>query len=253
MPAQAPGAGLATRTRKPPSKPATLPRSSQLTPPRAGGSHFSRAGGASGASPSRSGRQPASRRQGGGPTFRGAKADLKSVSPQTPKLAAEFLVCVLIITISTFTKPGDYAVKMSQALWRLTAVTALFFVLALWSMSEKYGKIATAFGVLIVAGVLYHAGKDISGTINEVAGMGQTDPTTGKAVDTAVLTADVTTAAPPHNLLQADASDSTPDTSTPSSGTPATSTPAKAKKGTKGPIGKAPTIADPAKHPVTIT
>jgi hypothetical protein len=122
------------------------------------------------------------------------------VSPAAPVLAAEYLTCGIIIMVQGLTSPGDYAVKMSQVLWRMTAVTVVFFVLALTSMNNTLNKVSVAFGALIVAGVLYHAGSNIGDTLNELAGKGRTTAD-GTPTDSATLDAEVTTSPPPHNIL----------------------------------------------------
>lgn len=100
------------------------------------------------------------------------------------------------------TKPGDYAEKMTSVLWRLTAVTGVFFALSLASMSPRLAKFTVAFGGLVVAGVLYNAGSGIASTINELAGQGRVDATTGTKTDSATLLAEVKGDQPEHQFLQ---------------------------------------------------
>lgn len=97
---------------------------------------------------------------------------LRSVSPATPALAAEFLVCELIIIVNTLSRPKSYNEKMSEVLWRSTALTAVFFTLSLASMSQRMSKITVAFGGLIVAAVLYNATSTVKTTLDALAGKG---------------------------------------------------------------------------------
>jgi hypothetical protein len=81
---------------------------------------------------------------------------------------AEFLATVLVIGASPLVVPakqtaeGDIAaaiatVSLAGPLVRLTAVCVIFFILALMASGEKSGKVAAAFGGLILAGAVINA------------------------------------------------------------------------------------------------
>lgn len=74
-------------------------------------------------------------------------------------ILAEYVTGVFLIGTSIFTKGPDkgYLDTMSQILIRLTALSAIFFVLFLVSGSGKAGKAAAWFGFLIDLGILFHA------------------------------------------------------------------------------------------------
>lgn len=186
----------ATRTNRPTS-PAQVPRISKLvhTSDPAGRQrrevHFARPD--SGSRPAAA--QPA-RTGSGGPSYSQVRGQARQVSAATPKLAAEWLVCVMIIGATSLTKEGDYGVKMGEALWRITAVTLLFFILALVSMSENMKQITVAFGALIVITILAKGAGEVKHVLDAAGGAG-----TGE--DKATLTADLNPDAPvPHNILQ---------------------------------------------------
>ena len=130
------------------------------------------------------------------PSYSQVRGQAKQVSAATPKLAAEWLVCVIMIGATSLTKEGDYGVKMGEALWRITAVTLLFFILALVSMNESMKQITVAFGGLIVITILAKGAGEIKKVLDAAGGAG-----TGEDKD--VLTADLNPNAPvPHNILQ---------------------------------------------------
>lgn len=187
MPAQAPRVRAVPRSR---SNPATVPRISKVvTPVKAGRS--------------RPASQPGGMRLGGGgrgavrsvygPGNEAPSRKLKEFSPATPALAAEYLACLVIIAVNTLSQPKDYSARMTQVLWRSTAVTAVFFVLALASMNAKISKITVAFGGLIVAGVLYNATSSVKNTLDALAGKG----TGTSASDDATFLASTE---PPHTI-----------------------------------------------------
>jgi ABC-type multidrug transport system fused ATPase/permease subunit len=124
------------------------------------------------------------------------KGQANQVSSATPKLAAEWLACIIIITATTLTKDGEYGTKMAEALWRMTAVTLLFFVLAIVSMSDSMNKITVAFGGLIVITILAKGTGEVKKVLDAAGGAG-----TGE--DKTTLTADLNPNEPvPHNILQ---------------------------------------------------
>jgi len=191
----------ATRTSRQ-TRPAEVPRVSKLvhTSDAAGRQrreiHFARPSNRGGVpdNPPRS----AQGNSGGGnvPSYSQVRGQANQVSSATPKLAAEWLVCVIIIGATTLTKEGDYGTKMGEALWRMTATTLLFFILAIVSMSDNMNKITVAFGGLIVITILAKSTGEVKKILDAAGGAG-----TGEDKDT--LTADLNPNAPvPHNILQ---------------------------------------------------
>jgi hypothetical protein len=191
----------ATRTNRQ-TRPAQVPRISKLvhTSDAAGRQrrevHFARPESAT--APPRQSFGDSQRNSSGGnvPSYSQVRGQAKQVSAATPKLAAEWLVCVIMIGATSLTKEGDYGVKMGEALWRITAVTLLFFILALVSMNESMKQITVAFGGLIVITILAKGAGEIKKVLDAAGGAG-----TGEDKD--VLTADLNPNAPvPHNILQ---------------------------------------------------
>jgi hypothetical protein len=131
-----------------------------------------------------------------GPGAQPPAKKLSDVSPATPALAGEYLVCLLIIIVNTMSQPKDYGARMTEVMWRTTAVTAVFFVLAVASMNHHISKVTVAFGALVVGGVLYHATSTIKNTLDAFAGQG----TGTSASDDATLLA---TTEPPHTIQAA--------------------------------------------------
>jgi hypothetical protein len=173
---------------------AQAPRVSRVVPPNSSGRHF---GGQSQGSGAQTRRQRARsvRDLPGGEQYRTTQRDIKGISSSAPQLFAQFLICGVFITASVLTEHKTYLDRMSEVLWRLTAVTALYFILALMSMNKVMGQFTVQFGWLIVAVVFMKSVSNIGRTFNVLAaqGSGQSDTE---------LTADNTTDAPPHEYLQ---------------------------------------------------
>jgi hypothetical protein len=80
---------------------------------------------------------------------------------------AEFAVCIVLIAASPVLTPRtkasgatvavDATASLAGPLVRLTAVCVVFFVLALMATGPKAGKVAAAFGGLVVAGTALNA------------------------------------------------------------------------------------------------
>jgi hypothetical protein len=188
------------RSRGRQAKPAQLPRVSKVVPADSQGGHF-QGGSAQRSQAVRTQRTAqGSQRQSAGsslPSYSQTKGKLeRNVSSAAPKLAAEWIVCVLIIGATALTKPGDYLTNMTEVLWRLTAVTAMFFVLALASMARPMREITVAFGALIVLGILYKSSQEIKTVLDEAGGLGSGE-------DKTQLTADLDPdTEPKHNIVQ---------------------------------------------------
>jgi hypothetical protein len=100
--------------------------------------------------------------------------------PHTGTLIAEYALAVFFIMWTVFTSKDTYVNAMSTAMWRLTALTFLFFVLALVDHGGRPGKAAVAFGALIDLGVIFSAtNQNVIGSIgNVLSGQGQGVSTT---------------------------------------------------------------------------
>lgn len=136
-----------------------------------------------------------SRRGSYGSSYRRTRSALRSVSPVTPQLAAEYLLCVLLIFLATMTKKGDYIEKMTTSLWRISAVTFVFFTLALVSMKQSIAKLSVVFGAVVVLGTLYTAAKDIGPMLNVLSGQGSKDLLDSMSSSSKPKTSTATTAA----------------------------------------------------------
>lgn len=105
----------------------------------------------------------------------------------------EFLAGTLIIVSGLFTKGAakGYVVTMSEITVRLSALTAVFFILFLVAGSRSGGKAAAWFGLLIDVGIGLHAASEAE--FSSLAGIisGQ-----GTGVDQATLTAATTVPEP---------------------------------------------------------
>lgn len=73
----------------------------------------------------------------------------------TQTLVVEYLAAAVLIMVGVVVGTDSYVKKMSHALVRLTALTGVFFVLALMATGEKSGKFAASFGLLIDIAVLF--------------------------------------------------------------------------------------------------
>lgn len=116
------------------------------------------------AGPGQSSQGSRSRSMSGGQSARsrpGVTASLPDVvsGPKTGALITEFLLAVLFIVIGIFTSSKSYAERMSAALWQLTSIFLVFFVLALLAKGEKSGKVALAFGALVDLGIIFAASQ----------------------------------------------------------------------------------------------
>jgi hypothetical protein len=84
---------------------------------------------------------------------------------------AEFIACVILVGLTPLIKApqdaegNDLAPEDSlfgaNALIRLTAISVVFLILSLLSNNEKSGKFASAFGGLVLAGLLVNTSPDL--------------------------------------------------------------------------------------------
>jgi hypothetical protein len=79
---------------------------------------------------------------------------------------------MIIIAVTSLTKGGEYTLNMSETLWRMTAATGVYFVLAVLSMSKKLSGVTVAFGFLIVLVVLYKGSNEIKTVLDVFSGKG---------------------------------------------------------------------------------
>lgn len=77
-------------------------------------------------------------------------------------LAAEYVGGVIIICIAVPLKAGSdgYQKTMVSTIYRVSALTLLFFVLALMANNPKSGKVASLFGALVDLGIVFVATTD---------------------------------------------------------------------------------------------
>jgi len=113
---------------------------------------------------------------------------LKSISGKTygGTLLAEYFIAAFVISFTLFTKGPSkgYQDTITNVILRLSALTAVFFILFLVASSERAGKAAMWFGLLIDLAVVLNAYKDDFFTGFKSIATGQP-----MAVDTATLTA----------------------------------------------------------------
>lgn len=83
------------------------------------------------------------------------------------KLVGEWLLGVLLISVTVPLQAGSngYQKVMTSVMYRLTALTAVFFVLAIMS-SGKAGKAAVYFGLIVDLGILFNAVRN--GTVGNL-------------------------------------------------------------------------------------
>ena len=105
---------------------------------------------------------------------------------------AEFLGAAVLAVLGGVLSPrkrADGVVTWVHIIVQLTAICGVFFVLALLSASPKLGKIAAAFGLLVLLGVLMNSADSIrkmaavfAPAKNTVSGAGGTQPAGGGGV-----------------------------------------------------------------------
>ncbi|HXN73777.1 MAG TPA: hypothetical protein VN861_14625 [Candidatus Acidoferrales bacterium] len=213
------GTAVATRPKARPARPARAPAAqprevtiTRIYPPGArpgGGGAGGTAGGGRATGRQAGGRQGGAPQRPGGAPRKSAPSIPRPASRNyggditanvSPAIGAEYVICLVIIVLQQMTSPGDYATRMGSMLWRITSLTAVFFILALTSTYDKAAKVTVAFGALIVGGVLYHAGNNMASTLAQVSGQGRVDSGTGVTVTSDVVSQELSTPAPPHNI-----------------------------------------------------
>lgn len=117
----------------------------------------------------------------------------KLEGPQSGALFAEYFGGALVIILGLFTKGPSkgYLDTMSEIMMRLTALTAVFFVLFLMQGSKRGGQAAVWLGLLIDLGIIFTAarGQTFSTTADIVSGK-------GTGVETAAMTSALTVPQP---------------------------------------------------------
>jgi hypothetical protein len=95
---------------------------------------------------------------------------------QSGALLAEYLGGAVIISLELFTQGASrgYVSSMARVMIRLTALTAVFFVLFLMQGSRRGGQFAVWFGLLVDLGIILTAarGQTFSTTSDIVSGKG---------------------------------------------------------------------------------
>lgn len=132
------------------------------------------------------------------------KAVNKYTGSHTGGLIAEWAAGMFLIAWGIFTGGKSYLEGMSDALWRMTALTFVFFILALVARGDKSGKVALAFGGIVDLGILFHATQT-----GVVKGIGQIVSGQGIGADTTTLDSDLQTTEPTSSVSFPDDSSST--------------------------------------------
>jgi hypothetical protein len=117
----------------------------------------------------RAARKPASRAFSLPTTDKRRTSPFRKATSRSPALLAEYLAGVLIISITLFTQSGTkgYQTVITDVMMRLSALTAVFFVLFLMTGSKRGGEAAMWFGLLVDLGIVYKAAQ--SGDIGNFA------------------------------------------------------------------------------------
>jgi hypothetical protein len=130
-----------------------------------------------GKTPAERGKKATAPRKGAppGPTGRGKPADdkpgvlqrtAKSVAVPKPGatyhrwVLAEFIACLMMAVVGAVLSPrkrADGVITWASLIVQLTAISGVFFVLALLSAGRTMGKVAAAFGLLVTLGVLFNS------------------------------------------------------------------------------------------------
>jgi hypothetical protein len=94
-------------------------------------------------------------------------------------LFAEYIGGAVVISLELFTQGANrgYTASMSRVMIRLTALTAVFFVLFLMQGSRRGGQAAVWFGLIVDMGIVFTAGRGqtLSTTADIVSGKGIQD------------------------------------------------------------------------------
>jgi hypothetical protein len=101
---------------------------------------------------------------------------------KTTTLMAEWVLAIILIIWSVFDGAKGYMDAMHDALWRLMAVSGVFFVMALLMRGKNTGKVAVAFGAIIDLALLLNLGKN--GVFSSLSGV-----LSGKGTGGTMLTA----------------------------------------------------------------
>ena len=142
------------------------------------GSEAGPAGAAAGAVKSRSAAKKQERKTRaarGGP--RGKNLSLgKMQGPHTAALFAEYFGGALVISLELFTQGATkgYPASIARVMMRLTALTAVFFVLFLMQGSRRGSQAAVWLGLLVDLGIIFTAarGQTFSTTADIISGQG---------------------------------------------------------------------------------
>ena len=96
------------------------------------------------------------------PLLAGPGPKLSGTAPQR-LIVTEFIACVLLVGVSPvlMRKPSNGKLYVPNDFVRISAVSLIFFVLALSASGQRSGRVAAAFGGLITLGVLFNAAGSI--------------------------------------------------------------------------------------------
>lgn len=136
---------------------------------------------------------------------------------KTSTLIAEWLIAVVIIVWGVFDGTKDYISAMKDLIYRLVAVSVVFFVLALIMRGQSTSKVAVAFGAIIDLALILDVGG--KGTFGAVASLLQ-GKGSGGATLTAADAAQAGVQTEHTQLEQIDNPDAGPGTETPPSNPP---------------------------------
>jgi hypothetical protein len=88
--------------------------------------------------------------------------------PKTTALIVEWLLACILIIWAVFDGTKNYLDSMHDAMWRLLATSAFFFVLALMMRGKNTAKFAVGFGLIIDLALILNLGE--RGTFKALAG-----------------------------------------------------------------------------------
>lgn len=129
----------------------------------------------------------------------------KGKAPQVSTLIAEWLIAVIVILWGIFSGNKSYEETIANAMWRLTALSGVFFVLALVMRGKNTGRVAVAMGALIDLALILEATNhgEVKKLAGVFAGKGTKTDTGDTAPETIHTVGEVPQSekvAPPHDV-----------------------------------------------------
>lgn len=114
--------------------------------------------------PTYSERAGSASRRAGSELFSGKSPRTHRRSSYSTIVAVEYIACMVMIGLSAGLvgqkNTADVIASPAVAMVRMSAVSILFFVLAILSSGEKAGRVAAAFGGLVTCGVALNATRE---------------------------------------------------------------------------------------------